>query len=257
MAHPAVKLWLLLLFTWSLVTAAVSGNAVDQTAYHPKAASNRWNSQLLAPFPTVFSQAASDFDNHRDHRNDHLFDGPAYDPPSHPLDAPAANYQPADAYATQPPASYNANNNNIANRPTGNQGSYYYYYYPVAESNPIKSKLAKLLAVLSDELFGSLKSSKFESDHGSYPNVQHAASHSDNIDANETDYEKVKKYGMTATVLLIILGAGVLFVPLVGIGKRSLDNWLPKELTSSSDVLPTLAQFVINAIESYEKLDHQ
>ena len=110
------------------------------------------------------------------------------------------------------------------------QQGYYYYYYPIQKTSDKKgdNKLS-LLSLLSD-----LPSSDLL--------------HLPDYLSKGSDFEKVKAIGITASVLLIVLGGLLLLTPLFNFnGRRSVtSDWI------NSDNLNTLAEFVLKSIDSYK-----
>ena len=71
--------------------------------------------------------------------------------------------------------------------------------------------------------------------------------------SKEKVFEKIKFLAIAATVLLIVLGGGILLAPLaIGKGRRSLSEFLPQNVDSSTDIA-RLASNVLQAIQHYQQ----
>lgn len=75
--------------------------------------------------------------------------------------------------------------------------------------------------------------------------------------SKEKVFEKIKFLAIAATVLLIVLGGGILLAPLaIGKGRRSLSEFLPQNVDSSTDIA-RLASNVLQAIQQYQHYQQQ
>ena len=206
------------MWLWVLCLVLVAGRAQDVPSNNSldSVASAQTLPSFSQPFPSVFSQAPTSFDAPQQARVPASDDQIALDsaPSSYSM-----NYAQPSNYVDQNPSA----------QPS--QQGYYYYYYPIQKTSDKKGDHNNKLSLLS--LLTDLPSSDLL--------------HMPDFLSKGSDFEKVKAIGITASVLLVVLGGLLLLMPLFNFnGRRSVTaDWI------NSDNLNILAEFVLKSIDSY------